>query len=446
MNANCFVCPFCGLLCDDLPFPGSSDLLQAACPQAAEGLAAIQGETGARIDGAPADMEAAVRAAAAALAQARRPLIGGLGGDVQMTRAALALADRCGARLVHGNQMAVQRNLFALQGRGAVNTTLAEARHRADLVVVVGGDATRRFPRILERLFAAAPVFVDAAQRRLALLGVDGLEHAPAGVPAERIDCGGLDLFDAVGVLRACCEGRLDERSVPAGLARLAEQMRASRYGLLLWAAGEFDFDGADLLVEQLQQLVMGLNRETRWAALPLGGSGGDLTANAVAAWQTGFALPLDFAGGEVAHDPFPDYCDADLLLWLAVLPGLTFARLPGVAPDIPVIAVGAPGLAPPGARVFIPAATPGVNGAGHLVRADGVVTLYAPAQAASGLPTAAEVLERILSSPLCKRGAGGDLTAVCEPTTTENPPRSPFFKEGDRSVERAGKQEPPCP
>ena len=133
-----------------------------------------------------------------------------------------------------------------------------------------------------------------------------------------------------------------------------------------------------------------------------------------MAAWQTGFALPLEFAGGEVAYDAFPDYRDADLLLWLAVLPGLTFARLPGLAPDIPVIAVGAPGLAPPGARVFLPAATPGVDGAGHLVRTDGVVTLYAPACAESGLMPAARVLERIAAEAL----VGG----ASAPTQAESP------------------------
>lgn len=392
-----FVCPFCGLLCDDLPYPGANRLLQAACPKAAEGWAALRATGGARVDGAEVAEEEAVRAAAAALARARRPLIGGLAGDVQTMRAALALADRCGARVAHAHQAAAQRNLFALQSRGAVATTLAEARNRADLVVVVGGDVTRRFPRILERIFAPTPVFVDAARRSLVLLGADGLAQAPAGVPAERIDCGGLDLFASVAALRACCEGRLGAngraRGVPADIAALAERMRASRYGLLLWAAADLDFDGADLLVEQLQQLLQGLNRETRWAALPLAGSGGDLTANAVAAWQTGLALPLAFARGEVAGDPFPDYRDVDLLLWIAVLPGLTF---PEWARGLPLVAVGAPGLAPPGARIFIPAAVPGLETAGHLVRTDGVVTLYAPAQADSARPGAAQVLARI--------------------------------------------------
>lgn len=405
MNPAHFVCPFCGLLCDDLRAPPTAESLQAACPKAAEGWAVVGASGGAQIDSAMVDgvsvaTETAVRAAAAALAGARRPLIGGLAGDVQAMRAALALADRCGARVVHAQQVAVQRNLFALQARGAVLTTLAEARHRADLVVVVGSDVTRRFPRILERIFVPKPAFVDAGQRRLALLGVGSLDRLPAGVTAEHIDCGGLDLFDAVASLRACAEDRVDPRALPPGLVSLAERMASSRYGLLLWAAGDLEFAGADLLVEQLQQLLQGLNRRTRWAALPLAGSGGDLTANAVATWQTGFALPLEFRAGEVTGDPFPDYSDVDLLLWLAVLPAPTLAlTFPKLARKVPLLAVAAPGLAPPGAHVLIPAAVPGVDGAGHLVRSDGVVTLYAPAQADRGLPAAAAVLDRIAAA-----------------------------------------------
>ncbi len=391
-----FVCAFCGLLCDDLPFPGGDPDLQAACPKAAEGWAALREGGAPSVDGVSVDEATALRAAAAALARARRPLIGGLGGDVQMMRAALALADRCGARIAHAGQAAAQRNLFALQGGGGVTTTLAEARNRADLVVLVGGDATRRFPRLLERLFVPAPPFVEAGRRRLVLLGAERPRRLPAGVAAEPVDCGGLDLFDAVAALRGLCEGRLDARMAPVGLAALAAEMRASRYGLLVWAAAEFDFAGADLLVGQLQQLLVGLNRETRWAGLPLAGSGGDLTANAVAAWQTGFALPLDFAGGEVAHDPFADQSDADLLLWLAALPGLPF---PEWARGVPTVALAAPGLAPVGARIVLPVAVPGVHAGGHLVRSDGVVTLYAPAQFASPLPAAAQVLARIAAA-----------------------------------------------
>lgn len=391
-----WVCPFCGLLCDDLHVPVTHESLQRACPKAARDWMTLQTSGSACVDGMPVSEETAVQAVAEALVKARRPLIGGLAGDVQMMRAALDLADCCGARVMHAHQAAMQRNLFALQSRGAVTTTLGEARNRADLVVVVGSDVTRRYPRVMERIFAPDPAFVDPAERHLALLGVDELAYPPVKVPVEQIECDGLDLFWVVAALRACIEDRVAEQAVPKSLVALAERMRSSRYGLLLWAAGDFEGSHVDLLVEQLQQLLQALNRQTRWAAIPLAGSGGDLTANAVATWQTGFSLPLEFRDGEVTGDPFPDYSDIDLLLWIAMLPGPAF---PEWAHKVPTIGIGAPGLAPPETRIFLPAAVPGVGVAGHLVRTDGVVTLYAPPLCDSRQSPSASLLGRILNA-----------------------------------------------
>lgn len=327
--------------------------------------------------------------------RARRPVVGGLGGDVQSIRAALLLADQIGARVVHRNQFVFQRNLFAQQSRGAMTTTLAEVRNRADLILIIGGDPTRRFPRLLERVLVPEPAFVAANERSVVLLAAPQPERLPQGVAVETVDCGGLDVFDLVGQLRALINGTPVVAN--GALTQLAARMQACRYGTMIWSVADFDFVGADLLVEQLQQLVFDLNRNTRWAALPLAGSDGDLTANAVTAWQTGFALPVEFAAGKVGYDPFPDYSDADLLLWLGALPGVGSPQLPGATAP-PVIAIGAPSQAAglPAQHVFIPVATPGVNGSGHLVRCDSVITLYASAQLATTLPSATTVIDAI--------------------------------------------------
>lgn len=399
-----WTCPFCGLLCDDLPGPAvtgslsdTRETLQALCPRAASALDTALGASANVTHPAGAGVLDAV---AAMLRAARRPVIGGLGVDVQGARAALALADRCGARLVHRNQPAVQRGLFALQSRGAVTTTFAEARNRADLIVVVGGDPTADYPRILERLFVPDPPFVEAGRRRLVLLGAPRPQRLPEQVAVETVDCGGLDLHDAVAVLGACIAEGVPAEAVaaPPGLRRLAADMQACRYGTLLWSAAKFESAGADLLVERLNQLCFELNARTRWAALPLGGSHGDYTANAVSAWQTGFALPVDFAGRAVAYDPYPDYADADLLLWVAALPGVGMPLLPGLPEGTPTVVIGAPELAPycAAAAAFVPVALPGVSAAGHLIRSDGSITLHAKPLTATGLPTAAATLDAI--------------------------------------------------
>lgn len=397
------VCTSCGLLCDDLPGPASDhDLaawsahLQALCPQAARGIAAAADDGGgALIDGVPVPFEVAVAAAARRLNGARRAVVGGLGGDVQATRAALALADRIGARVVHGQQFVMQHGQFAQQSRGAITTTLAEARNRAELLVIVGGDPTRRFPRLLERLLVAEPPFVKAAARRVLLLAAPPPARLPAGTVVEAVDCGGLDLFDSIAVLRAQLGGR--PAPLAGDLAQLAARLQECAYGVLIWSGRDVDCAGGDLLVEQLNQLVVDLNRRTRWAALPLGGSAGDITANAVAGWQTGFSLPVEFAAGKVRYDPFPDYADADLLFWVASLAGVGPPGLPGVS-GLPLVVVGAPSVAAalPPEHVFLPTATPGVGSSGHLVRCDAVITLYAPAVLKTALPSAAAVIDAV--------------------------------------------------
>jgi formylmethanofuran dehydrogenase subunit B len=411
--ATAFVCPFCGLLCDDLPGPDESgDIsawtrkLQALCPKAASGIDALSGAgacDAARIDGGVVAVDAAVAEAARRLGAARRPVIGGLGGDVQAMRAALTLGDRIGARLLHRNQSAAQRNLLAQQSRGGMTTTLAEVRQRAEMLVVVGSDVTRGFPRLFERVLTPDPVFADVAVRRLVLLGAPVPQRLPAGVGVDTVDSGSLDLFESVAVLRACLRGQPSPAMADKieGLAELARRMAECRYGVIVWAAGDLDVASADLLIEQLHQLVIDLNRETRWAALPLAGNEGDLTANSVATWQTGFPLPIEFAAGRVGYDPFPDYGDADLLVWVGALPGVGSAELSGVSGDTPQIVIGAPsravGLATE--HVFIPVATPGVSASGHLVRTDGVITLYAPAVQRTALPSAAAILDSIAAA-----------------------------------------------
>lgn len=410
--ATAFVCPFCGLLCDDLPGHGEAgDIsswtrkLQALCPKAAAGIDGLFGagaSDSARIDGATAASGIAIKEAARRLGAARRPVIGGLGGDVQAMRAALALGDRIGARLVHRNQFVAQRNLLAQQSRGGMTTTLAEVKQRAEMIVVVGGDVTRGFPRLLERVLTPDAVFADVAIRRLVLLGAPVPQRLPPGIGMDTVDRGNRDLFESVAVLRACLRGQPSLGGADIeGLAQLARRMAECRYGVIVWAAGDLDVPGADLLVEQLHQLIVDLNRKTRWAALPLAGNEGDLTANAVATWQTGFPMPIEFSAGRVAYDPFPDYGDADLLVWVGALPGVGSAALPGVAEGTPQIVIGAPSLAEglSSDHIFIPVATPGVSASGHMVRTDGVITLYAPAVQRSDLPTAAAIIDSIAAA-----------------------------------------------
>jgi formylmethanofuran dehydrogenase subunit B len=402
-------CPFCGLACDDLAVSASGELrlLESGCARAADALAAL-----ARVDAAPAiegraaTLSDAVGRAASLLAASRQPVFAGMATDVAGTRALLDLADRCGAVVDHMNSTAKLRNLLAVQSGGWITTTLAEVRNRADLLVFVGTDAVSRFPRFFERLVwnVDSLAGLDARSRAIAYLG-EARDTSPGTSPDGRqplvVPCANATLPGVVGALRARLAGRPlsgpDACGVPlAAIDALRDLFRAARYAVLVWAAPDFDFPHAELTVQSLADLVKELNVERRAAALPLGGSDGDITMNQVHTWQTGYPFRTSLASGHPVYDPVLYSVDemlvrggADFLLWVS---SFDPARAPPPG-RVPTVVLGHAAMRlPRPPEVFIPVATPGVDHGGHFFRTDKVVALPLRALRPARLPSVAAV------------------------------------------------------
>src|SRR5579864_2970514 len=132
-------CPFCGLLCEDVAVQvlagGAVAVRARGCEVSRAGFArqSAPGLDSPLVAGSAATLDQAAQAAAHILREAWQPLIAGLATDVAGMRAAVELADGCGAILDHANSGAKFRNVLAFQDRGAITTTLAEVRNRADL-------------------------------------------------------------------------------------------------------------------------------------------------------------------------------------------------------------------------------------------------------------------------------------------------------------------------
>lgn len=410
-------CPFCGLVCDDLSVaPGPPLTVRAnGCRIAGPAFARMASpeESVPRVGGRPVTLAAAVAEAARLLGSARQPLFAGLGTDVAGARAVCRLAERCGGVLDHMNAAAMMRNVMVLQDTGWITTTLSEVRNRADLLVVAGGDIVSRFPRFFERCIGnETTLFGDGRRCEVIFLGA----AVPAGLtlpgPVGTVACDVRRLGEALGVMRALLAGRpvLADAAAGAPLAvwrALAQRMRAARYGVAAWAAADFDFPHAELTLQALCELIRDLNRETRWAGLPLGGSDGDLTSDTVQLWQSGFGSRTSFGTGTPVQDIRHHATDrllepggADLVVWIS---SFDEARTPP-ATDRPVIALGRAGMRferPP--AVFLPVGTPGVDHAGHLFRTDRVVALPLRQVRESALPSVADALaaiERALGEP----------------------------------------------
>lgn len=412
-----WTCPFCSLLCDGLAWEGDHPprIRGSDCPRALAALAAFSAAvpSAASVDGAPASTEDAIATAASWLASARLPLYGGLATDVAGMRALYRLANATGAVLDHARGDGLMNALQTLQSRGLLFSTLAEVRNRADLVVCVGTRVVDRFPDFFKRIrpIEGTPerrvVFLAAGEPLPSMRGLEGAAASWMSPPG--------DVFDAASTLAALVDERRLAETVAApdsALAALAADMRAAQYCVVVWEPGALPAHGA-LIGEAVLRIVTRLNQRQRGGAFVLGGADGGQTANAVMTWLSGLPLRSRVGPQGVDHDPVRFAAArlladgaVDALLWVASLG----ADLPPPQTTLPQVVLGHPALGEavcgPG-RIFIPVATPGVNAAGHLFRADGVVSLPVACMRDDGLPTVAEVVTALNRHVLARRGGG---------------------------------------
>jgi formylmethanofuran dehydrogenase subunit B len=412
--ATC-TCPFCGLLCEDVVVDAAAAGAVAVRARGCElsragfGRQSAPGLDTPLVAGSVATLEQAAQAAAHILREAWQPLIAGLATDVAGMRAAVELADGCGAVVDHATSAAKFRNVLAFQDRGAITTTLAEVRNRADLLVVIGTDIVSRFPRFFERIAAPGGTLFGLidSERRSIFVGARPPPDAPGR--ADWLACQRGDLPDLLGALAALAAGaRLDATrvgDVPIDrLRELASAMQAARYGVIVWAAADLDFAHAELSVQAIGRALTALSRTTRFCGLPLGGSEADLTAGAVLLWQVGLPFRTSFAGDRPVYDPYLFDArrllarrEADALVWISTLSDLPLPPEATAPPKPPLILVaGANASAARRADVYFPVATPGVDHGGHLVRTDRVLTMHLSAARGSELSSCAHALRAI--------------------------------------------------
>ncbi|MGD9669359.1 MAG: formylmethanofuran dehydrogenase [Hyphomicrobiaceae bacterium] len=411
LNHDCVACPFCGLICDDLGVAVSGDRLQVTkngCMRAEAGFGRVIPEAKPQIGGQSVTLDAAIADAARRLKAARLPLFGGLGTDVEGMRALLSLADKAGGVVDHALSTAVYRNTGVLQTKGWFMSTLTETRNRADLIVVVGADLSKEHPRFYERVVSPDAVMFDqsSGQRTVVLIGCGA--NAAAGVAGQRIgeviemQCAPEAIPMVLGSLRAVIRGMAHTSPPPPGvseamLGNLAERCKSASYGVVVWAPQALAFDGADLAVQIISDIVRDMNKTTRFAGLSLGGNDGAASAASVCSWQSGYPLRVSFASGAPEYDPYRfDVArmlaegEGDLVVWVS-----SFGPEPAGPPAtrLPTIVIGTPGIELQNTPdVFIPVGTPGLDHAGRLVRCDGVVSLPLRRLRRSPLPRTQDV------------------------------------------------------
>lgn len=359
--------------------------------------------TGALISGRAATFDAAVARAAEILAASRLPLVAGLMADVATTRAAIRLAERLRGAFDHVGAAERLHDISALRETGMMLVSPTEARRRADLLVMIGPSVLDRWPEAIAFLGDGKAMIrqPDAPERRLLWLGAPG-SGRPGAAGLETIEVDRDEIAGTLAALRARIAGRPSAAGLleAAVLDRLAEAMKAARFGVAVWTAADLD----PLAVEMLTGMIKDLNAATRWSGLPVGDGAHGAGIAVVSGWMTGLPPPLSFGRGRAEHDP---WCfaaerllasgEADALIWVA-----TGAAAPA-PPETnrPVILV-TDGAATAAAAAVIPVGRAGVDHEALLFDPRLATFRAHPAAAPSGAVTAAEALARLTQALPC--------------------------------------------
>ena len=398
------VCPFCPLHCDDLEVSADgASIVSGGCALAEQGANSSVSLVP-TIAGKPVSLEAALAEAAKILGAAKSPMVSGLAADVEGLRGAIEVADKVSAVFDHGASDGFFNNLNVLQRRGALYTTPAEVRNRADVLVLLGTEVWKRLPRFFNRYIPAGPQLFNPTpkNRKVYILGGPQQPGPIDGADVTVIEAKLDHTAELALTLGALIAGRKPQAKSAAGvpiekLAEIAAALTGATYAVLAWEPPNLGAQG-DLAVESLYDLILGLNKTGRAAGLPLP-AGGHLTgAYQVSLWQAGTTMRTSFASGHPVYDPrLNSYSRqlkdqrVDALLWVTTLPGPQLTQQKG----LPLVVVSSQAL-PEGVvpDVFIPAAMPSRDHGGTFFRGEGVVSIHAaPWRSSSTLPSAAASL-----------------------------------------------------
>ena len=410
-------CPHCGILCDDLSINVNDSQVTPINVDNQHCLKAYQDASfedsivfSSRVNGENTPLDDAIKKATDLLKNSQHTLVSGLIADVQSCREAIALTDKLHGVIDHANGPGMLANMAVMQRFGQVKTTLAEARNRADNIIIFGAEVLDRFPRFLERILTPKTSLGDDNTVNKTITIIDtvtaktqttfshkNIQHIKLNAP--NLDSIIQNLQRIVFAnLEQCDQNDADTQS----LINVYQSILNSNYTTLVWNSSLFDKKFAEQSIQALTIMSKEIMKTHRCVGLSLGGSKGEITASHVATWQTGVPLPISFSTGAPIHDPviyngvkMIENKEVDCLVWIA-----TYS--PDDTPpntDIPTIVIGHPKMKlNQNSAVFIPVGIPGVDTRGLACRTDSVATLPLPKIRTVDLPSAQNILVKLTS------------------------------------------------
>ncbi len=389
-------CLGCGCLCDDLTVEvEKSEIRKAhsACEIGRNWFLAhetIETVDEARVEGQPVARGEAIERAVEILAGSKSLVVCGLTQTtIETVRAALALADRLGARVILDRSETELGRVAAFQDQGKITATLGEVKNRADLVVFWGVDPLATHPRHWER-YSVEPKgrFVTGGRAARTVVVVDEKVTQSAQQADQFFRVAPQHNIEAITSLRMILQGKSvaikSNRDFDIdGLRELANRCKAARYGVIFFQAKRESGGPAGLGWWEATRLVRDLNERTRFVLLGMGGAGNLAGAEAALVWQSGFLQGVDYRSGrpspirdETTIEECLKHGEADAVLAVAsALPvGLSVEARAHLG-SIPTVLIG-PGATHPAkvpATVALATSTTGIDASGTVMRTDGL-------------------------------------------------------------------------
>jgi formylmethanofuran dehydrogenase subunit B len=386
-------CTFCGCLCDDIVVEVSENHVVKNTNGCAISKERFLGHAENRslqpmIENTPVTLEKAVERAVDIIASSKRLLVYGLSStENDAHREAYRLAEL--ARGVVDNTTSVCHGptILGAQESGEPAASLAEVRHRSDLVVYWGANPAAAHPRHIPHYIRQPGEYItDPKQgRKIWLVDIRATTTSRMADRFIKIDPG-TD-FEVLLALRALARGiKLDVSEVgglsTTDLEEMANTMKSAKYGVLFFGLGLTQSRGRHRNIDAAIRLIQDLNTYTKWTMMPMRGHYNVSGANKTSTWVTGYPYAVDFARGYPRFQPgeytavdMLAHHEADALLNIAADP---VAHFPRDAVErlmrIPVINIDPKiNMTSKIATVNIPAAIAGIECDGAATRMDGL-------------------------------------------------------------------------
>lgn len=320
-------CTFCGCVCDDIDLKVEGHLIKEAKNACVLGKSwflnhHIEDRPEATIEGRPANYAEAIERAADILFNARYPVTYGLSDTTcEAQRVAVAITDWIGGIVDTTTSVCHGPSGMAFQSVGEVTATLGEIKNRADFLIFWGGNPAESHPRHFTKysLMPKGQFLPNGRKDRTAVL-IDVRKTKSAKAADIFLQVKPKSDFELAWAMRAIAKGvQLDERvELKTGikldlLTDVVRQMKAAKFGAILFGMGVTMTRGKHLNSEAVLALARDMNKYTRWIAKPMRGHGNVTGADNVVSWSTGYPFGVNLSRGYPRFNP-GEFTTSDLL------------------------------------------------------------------------------------------------------------------------------------